>query len=104
MQHAPPEAIFTTNTSSLPVYEIAQLVSPSRKENFTGTHFFDRDVKLVEIVKIAETTNETYHKVSEWAMYTGKKVVGCKDTPGFIVNRLLIPYFMNALQLYERGM
>lgn len=103
MQIAPPTTIFTTNTSSLPITEIAQSLSSERKKNFGGTHFFDRDVKLIEIIRLQETTNETYCKLTEWAQFIGKVPITCKDTPGFIVNRLNLRYFVNAMQMYERG-
>ncbi|CAL8069198.1 unnamed protein product [Orchesella dallaii] len=100
---APEATIFTTNTSSIPVIEIAQAVSSERRKNFGGTHFFDRDVKLVEVIRTTETSNETYHKLMEWGSFIGKVPVACKDTPGFIVNRLNLPYFINAVKMYERG-
>lgn len=83
--------------------EIAQTVSSERRRNFGGTHFFDRDVKLVEVIRIPETSNETHHKISEWAQFIGKVPIVCKDTPGFIVNRLNVRYFLNAIQMFERG-
>ncbi|ODM92520.1 hypothetical protein Ocin01_14157 [Orchesella cincta] len=100
---APTATIFATNTSSIPVNEIAQAVSTERRKNFGGTHFFDRDVKLVEVVRTGDTSNETFHKLMEWGTYIGKVPVACKDTPGFIANRLNLPYFINAVKMYERG-
>jgi len=79
-------------------------LSPSRKEKFCGVHFFDAvAVKLVEVVKTPETSEDSFHKIIEWSRFIGKVPVSCKDTPGFIVNRINIPYFMEAVRMYERG-
>ncbi|OXA62940.1 Hydroxyacyl-coenzyme A dehydrogenase, mitochondrial [Folsomia candida] len=96
--------IFVTNTSSIPVHELAQALSSKRKEQFAGTHFFEPvTVKLLEVVRIPETREEVFHKVMEWGRFIGKVPVVCKDSPGFIVNRLNIPYLINAVSMFERG-
>jgi len=60
-------------------------------------------MKLLEVICIPETSEDTYKKVMEWGSTIGKHTVTCKDTPGFIVNRLLVPYMMEAVRLLERG-
>uniref|UniRef100_H2Z506 Hydroxyacyl-coenzyme A dehydrogenase, mitochondrial n=1 Tax=Ciona savignyi TaxID=51511 RepID=H2Z506_CIOSA len=100
---APPHTIFASNTSSLQIQDIA--VATKRKELFGGVHFFNPVpmMKLVEIVKAPETSEDTFNKLLAWGKALGKTTVSCKDTPGFIVNRLLVPYLMEAVRLHERG-
>jgi 3-hydroxyacyl-CoA dehydrogenase len=95
--------IFASNTSSIPISEIA--AESTRKPQFAGLHFFNPVpvMKLLEIIRIQETSDETYEKLVAWGKHIGKATVVCKDTPGFIVNRLLIPYMMEAVSLLERG-
>ncbi|XP_032782883.2 hydroxyacyl-coenzyme A dehydrogenase, mitochondrial [Daphnia magna] len=100
---APTHTVFASNTSSLPIGEIAQ--STNRKDRFVGLHFFNPVpvMKLLEVIRIPETSDDTYNLVMEWGKSIGKQTVTCKDTPGFIVNRLLVPYMMEAVRLLERG-
>lgn len=100
---APPETIFTSNTSSLPIADIAEPCS--RKDKFGGLHFFNPVpvMKLLEVIKTNDTSVETYASLMEFGKKIGKVTVECKDTPGFIVNRLLVPYMFQAIQMYERG-
>lgn len=100
---APKHTIFATNTSSLSVNEIGTAVN--RKDRFGGLHFFNPVpvMKLLEVVKGAETSEETYNAMMQWGKSLGKVCVTCKDTPGFIVNRLLVPYVAEAARLLERG-
>lgn len=100
---APPSTIFASNTSSLPIGEIAE--TSQRKDRFGGLHFFNPVpvMKLLEVVRIKETSDETYNKLMEFGKNMGKQTVSCKDTPGFIVNRLLIPYTLEAMRMLERG-
>lgn len=100
---APPETIFTSNTSSLPITDIAEPCS--RKDKFGGLHFFNPVpvMKLLEVIKTNDTSVETYASLMEFGKKIGKVTVECKDTPGFIVNRLLVPYMFQAIQMYERG-
>jgi len=89
---APPEAVLATNTSSLPITEIAEAVRPERRPKVVGMHFFNPPVlmPLVEIVKGKYTNDETVKKIAEYAAKLGKQtVVVNKDVPGFIVNRIL---------------
>lgn len=100
---SPQHTIFASNTSSLPIADIAS--ATARKDRFVGLHFFNPVpvMKLLEVIKLPETTEDTFSKVMEWGQSIGKQTVTCKDTPGFIVNRLLVPYMMEAVRLLERG-
>merc|ERR1712147_340208 len=60
-------------------------------------------MKLLEVVRIPETSGETYDAMVAWGKAMGKVTVECKDTPGFIVNRLLVPYILEAVRMVERG-
>jgi 3-hydroxyacyl-CoA dehydrogenase len=100
---APEKTLFASNTSSLSIKEIAELTS--RKDRFGGLHFFSPVpvMKLLEVVRIPETSDATHQAMDAWGKSIGKVTVTCKDTPGFIVNRLLIPYSMEAVRMAERG-
>lgn len=100
---APEKTIFSSNTSSIPIGEIAELTK--RKDRFGGLHFFSPVpiMKLLEVIRIDATSEETYQAIDAWGKSIGKVTVTCKDTPGFIVNRLLIPYSMEAVRMLERG-
>ncbi|WOO82342.1 Hydroxyacyl-coenzyme A dehydrogenase, mitochondrial [Vanrija pseudolonga] len=102
---AKPSAIFASNTSSLSITEIADATSKERQANFAGLHFFNPvpAMKLVEIIRTDATSQSTYEALREVTIKMGKKPVTCKDTPGFIVNRLLVPYMLEAIRLVERG-
>ncbi|KAI8894019.1 short chain 3-hydroxyacyl-CoA dehydrogenase mitochondrial precursor [Globomyces pollinis-pini] len=101
--NAPKHTIFCSNTSSLPIGDIA--VSTNRRSQFAGLHFFNPvpQMKLVEIVNTSETTNEVFTALETFTKNIKKVPVKCKDTPGFIVNRLLVPYIGEAIRLVERG-
>ncbi|XP_063812996.1 hydroxyacyl-coenzyme A dehydrogenase, mitochondrial-like [Pseudophryne corroboree] len=96
-------AIFASNTSSLPITDIAN--STTRQDRFGGLHFFNPVpmMKLVEIIKTPMTSQTTFDSLTDFSKALGKIPVSCKDTPGFIVNRLLVPYLMESVRLYERG-
>lgn len=100
---APQHTIFASNTSSLHIRDIAS--ATRRLDRFGGLHFFNPVpmMKLVEVVKIPETSSETFDKLVNFGQAMGKTTVECKDTPGFIVNRLLVPYMMEAVRMLERG-
>jgi len=100
---APAKTIFASNTSSLPISEIASVTS--RPDRFGGLHFFNPVpvMKLLEVVRIPETSDDTFNAMIDWGQAMGKATVDCKDTPGFIVNRLLVPYLMEAIRMVERG-
>ena len=97
------EVIFATNTSSLSVSEIAKtVINPQR---VAGMHFFNPApaMKLVEVVKCDQTNNETIATIVTLAKQMGKTPVLCKDAPGFIVNHVARPYYLEALRLMEAG-
>ena len=99
-----PDAIFATNTSSLAV--IDQAASTSRPTLFAGLHFFNpaQVMKLVEVVRGVTTTDETFDAVLAFAeSLQGKIAIPTKDKAGFIVNRLLVPYMLDAMRAYEEG-
>lgn len=100
---APEKTIFASNTSSLSIAEIASVCK--RKDRFAGLHFFNPVpvMKLLEVVKTPETSDETYNQLMAWAKAIGKTAITCKDTPGFVVNRLLIPLLAEAIRMMERG-
>ncbi|XP_027874855.1 hydroxyacyl-coenzyme A dehydrogenase, mitochondrial isoform X1 [Xiphophorus couchianus] len=100
---APEHTIFASNTSSLPISDIAS--ATSRPDRCAGLHFFNPVplMKLVEVVATTSTSPETSESLLNFTKALGKTPVCCKDTPGFIVNRLLVPYMMEALRLHERG-
>lgn len=100
---APEHTIFASNTSSLPIADIASCTA--RLDCFGGLHFFNPVpmMKLVEVIKTPATSQQTFDALLEFSKALGKRPVSCKDTPGFIVNRLLVPYMLEAVRLHERG-
>lgn len=100
---APKECIFASNTSSLSITEIAK--STERSDRFGGLHFFNPVpmMKLVEVIRTSETSDDTFNALVQFSKDLGKVPVSCSDTPGFIVNRLLVPYMMEAIRFAERG-
>ncbi|WWC91740.1 uncharacterized protein L201_006687 [Kwoniella dendrophila CBS 6074] len=99
------DCIFATNTSSLSVTEIAESCSKERQEKFAGLHFFNPvpAMKLVEIIRTSQTSTSTYEALKEVTLRMNKSPVTCNDTPGFIVNRLLVPYLLESIRMVERG-
>ncbi len=97
------DAIFASNTSSLTITELS--MATSRPKQFVGLHFFNPVplMKLVEVVRTILTTNETFDTAFEWAKSLGKEAVSCRDNSGFIVNRLLVPYILDAIRAFEEG-
>lgn len=100
---APKKTIFTSNTSSLSITEISK--ATTRQDKFGGLHFFNPvpQMKLVEVIKTEMTSQDTFDNLLKFTEKIGKVPVKCKDTPGFIVNRLLVPYILEALRMLERG-
>lgn len=100
---APQKTIFTSNTSSLSITEIASVTN--RKDRFGGLHFFNPVpmMKLLEVVRTEDTSDETFKAMWDWGIAIGKTCINCKDTPGFVVNRLLVPYLSEAMKMLERG-
>lgn len=97
------ECIFASNTSSLSITAIAQNVQ--RPERVIGMHFFNPAtiMKLVEVVNTEYTNDQTTATVVELAKQMGKTPVTCKDSPGFIVNRVARPFYIEAMRLVEEG-
>jgi 3-hydroxybutyryl-CoA dehydrogenase len=100
----PSHALLTSNTSSMTVTEMA--AATKRMDKVAGLHFFNPVplMRLVEIVTTIVSSEETVKTLREFSESLGKTVVTAKDTPGFIVNRLLIPYLLHAIRLYESGL
>ncbi len=97
------DAIFASNTSSISVTEL--LTATKRPERFIGLHFFNPVplMKLVEVVKTIATSPAAYDTAYEFAKKLGKVPVRTSDKTGFIVNRLLVPYLLDAIRAYEEG-
>jgi 3-hydroxybutyryl-CoA dehydrogenase len=101
-----PETIFASNTSSLSITEIMTAVSPERQRRFVGMHFFNPVplMKLVESVRTILTDDEVYTEIVAFGEALGKTVVKTSDQTGFIVNRLLVPYLLDAIRTFESGL
>jgi 3-hydroxybutyryl-CoA dehydrogenase len=99
-----PHAIICSNTSSLCVIEMA--AATKRPKLVAGLHFFNPVplMKLVEVVKTIVSSQETIDTLFAFAAKLGKKAILAQDTPGFIVNRLLVPYLLYAIRMYESGL
>jgi 3-hydroxybutyryl-CoA dehydrogenase len=97
------EAIFATNTSSLSV--VGQAAMTRRPDRFVGMHFFNppQVMRLVEVVRAITTSDETYATSVEFVRSLDKLAVESRDTAGFIVNRLLVPYLVEAIRAHEQG-
>ena len=97
------DAIYATNTSSLAITEMAALVK--RPGKFVGMHFFNPVpmMKLVEVIPALQTEAATTELALAMAKRLGKTPITCKDTPGFVVNRLFVPYILDAVRLLEEG-
>ena len=99
-----PETIFASNTSSLSITEMASYTN--RPDKMVGLHFFNPVplMKLVEVARCISTSNDSFETVYEFAESLGKTPVRCGDTTGFIVNRLLVPYLLDAVRQLENGL
>jgi 3-hydroxybutyryl-CoA dehydrogenase len=97
------DAIFASNTSSISITET--MTATKRQGRFVGLHFFNPVplMKLVEVVRTIATSDEAYETVYEFAKKLGKSPVRTSDKTGFIVNRLLVPYLLDAVRAYEEG-
>jgi 3-hydroxybutyryl-CoA dehydrogenase len=98
-----PKAILATNTSALPVGKIAE--ATARPERVIGMHFFNPAplLPLVEIVRAEHSSDEAVDAAYEWAEQAGKQPVRCNDTPGFIVNRVLIPLLNDCVRVLDEA-
>ena len=99
-----PDAIIVSNTSSLCITELA--AATKRPDRFGGLHFFNPVplMKLVEVTRALTTSEETARTLTSFATSLGKEPIAAPDRPGFIVNRLLVPYLLDAIREYERGL
>lgn len=97
------EAIFASNTSSISITEVA--AATKRPDRFVGLHFFNPVplMKLVEVVRTIATSDEAYETAFNFGKSLGKVPVRTSDKTGFIVNRLLVPYLLDAIRAYEEG-
>ncbi len=97
------DAIFASNTSSLTITQLAMFTR--RPEKLVGLHFFNPVpvMKLVEVVRTIVTSDETFDRAFEFARSLGKEPIACRDNSGFVVNRLLVPYLLDAVRALEEG-
>ena len=97
------DAIFASNTSSISITEL--MTATKRPDHFIGLHFFNPVplMKLVEVVRTIATSNEIFDAAYEFGKKLGKVPVRTSDKTGFIVNRLLVPYLLDAIRGYEEG-
>jgi 3-hydroxybutyryl-CoA dehydrogenase len=100
---APRHTIFASNTSSLAIGAMA--AATSRPDRFVGLHFFNPVplMPLVEVVRAGSTSEDSFERALAFARSLGKETVVAKDTPGFLVNLLLVPYLLDAVRAVERG-
>ncbi len=98
-----PDTILATNTSALPIHELASSIS--NPERLIGLHFFNpvHRMKLVEVVRTKHTSDETLATAVAYIRKIGKLPVVVKDSPGFLVNRILMPYLVEAASMFEQG-
>jgi len=101
----PPEAILASNTSSISITEMATVLTAERRRRFLGLHFFNPVplMKLVEVIPSLFTDEEIVARATEFARSLGKTPVRAKDRVGFIANRLLVPYLLDAVRALEEG-
>ena len=103
---APADAVLASNTSSISITRLAAALPLARRGRFVGMHFFSPVpvMPLIELIRGAETSDETEAYVRTVAADLDKKVIVSKDRPGFIVNRILMPYVAEAMRAYEEGL
>jgi len=99
----PPQTIYASNTSSLSITEMA--VATRRPERFVGLHFFNPVpiMKLAEVIRTIATDPKVYEEAAALAVRMGKTAVRTSDRTGFVVNRLLVPYLLDAVRALEEG-
>jgi 3-hydroxybutyryl-CoA dehydrogenase len=102
---APGSAVFATNTSSIAIRRLADSVSGERRTRFVGMHFFSPVpvMPLVELIRSADTADETVDAIRGLSAELGKQVIESADRPGFIVNRILMPFLAEAMRALEQG-
>lgn len=99
-----PSAVLASNTSSLSITELSTFTK--RPARVLGLHFFNPVplMKLVEVVKTVRTDPAVVAEANAWVMALGKTAVNCGDSTGFVVNRLLVPYMLDAVRVFEQGL
>jgi 3-hydroxybutyryl-CoA dehydrogenase len=100
-----PETVFASNTSSISITEMMTATSAARQKRFIGMHFFNPVplMKLVEVIRTILTNEAVYEQAIEFGKRLGKVPVRAGDKTGFIVNRLLVPYMLDAIRALEEG-
>jgi len=103
---AAPDAVLASNTSSISISRLAAFTTPERRSRFVGMHFFSPVpvMPLIELIRGAETDDATEALVRQLAVELGKEVIVSRDRPGFIVNRILMPYLAEAMRAFEDGL
>jgi len=103
---AAPDAVLASNTSSISISRLAAFTTPERRSRFVGMHFFSPVpvMPLIELIRGAETDDATEALVRQLAVELGKEVIVSRDRPGFIVNRILMPYLAEAMRAFEEGL
>jgi 3-hydroxybutyryl-CoA dehydrogenase len=103
---APAAAVFASNTSSISIDRLASVVADARRERFVGMHFFSPVpvMPLIELIRGSATSDETEATIRALAGELGKQVIVSADRPGFIVNRILMPFLAEAMRAYEEGL
>jgi len=103
-ERLPKHSLIASNTSSITIMELA--AATRRPDRVLGLHFFNPVpvMKLVEVVRTITTSDEAYADARAFAQALGKDVVEAKDTTGFVVNRLLVPYMLDAVRCLEQGL
>jgi 3-hydroxybutyryl-CoA dehydrogenase len=104
-RRAAPSALFASNTSSISIHRLAEAVGRDRRSRFIGMHFFSPVpvMPLVELIRSPETGDEAVATVRALAGELGKQVIVSADRPGFIVNRILMPFLIEAMRALEQG-
>ena len=99
-------AMFATNTSSISITRLAGALSPARRARFIGMHFFSPVpvMPLIELIRGLETSDETEATARAFAGELGKQVIAARDRPGFVVNRILMPFLGEAMRAYDEGL
>jgi len=103
---APAAAIFASNTSSISIDTLASAVGEARRDRFVGMHFFSPVpvMPLIELIRGSATSDATEARIRELAAELDKRVIVSADRPGFIVNRILMPFLAEAMRAYEEGL
>jgi 3-hydroxybutyryl-CoA dehydrogenase len=103
---APATAIFASNTSSIAIHRLAEAVAHERRPRFVGMHFFSPVpvMPLIELIRGRDTDDDTEDAIRELGARLGKQVIVSADRPGFIVNRILMPFLAEAMRAFEQGL